>query len=102
MLSPASSSRTKEKRFSAARESSVGKIISFTKVWSAASGFYGNAPYFIALIELENKNKERFVGQVVDSDDIKTGMKVEACMRKINVDGKRGILEYGTKFRVVK
>jgi uncharacterized protein len=101
MLNPASNNRTKEERFSHARSLSMGKIISFTKVWMSSSDFYGNVPYFIALIELDNK--EKLVAQVVDAvDELKSGMKVEPCMRKLRISGKNGIIEYGTKFKIMK
>ncbi len=100
MLNSASTNRTKQVRFSNPRNMSKGKIISFTKVWSASSDFEGRVPYYLALIELEDKT--RTMGQIVDSSEITNGSLVESCIRKINADGKRGILEYGTKFRVIK
>jgi hypothetical protein len=37
----------------------------------------------------------------VDPDDVSSGMKVEACFRRVKEDGKTGILQYGYKFRPV-
>ena len=100
MINPASSTRTKELRFSHSRNQSEGTIVSFTKVWMASSDYYGKVPYYLALVKLTDGTKT--MGQVVDTNELKTGMNVEACMRKLNVDGNKGIIEYGTKFRVTK
>ena len=78
-----------------------GTIYSFTEVFSGPSGFEYETPYFLALIELENK--VRILSQIVDSpkDKISIGAKVSACFRKINEDGEEGIISYGLKFKVV-
>ncbi|RLF51878.1 MAG: transcriptional regulator, partial [Thermoplasmata archaeon] len=43
-------------------------------------------------------------GQIVDCklEEIHIGMRVEACLRRIQEDGKRGAIYYGYKFRKVE
>ena len=77
-----------------------GTIESFTKNWSAPSGFEHKVPYVVALIRLDDGSK--VFSEIVDCDDIKTGMKVESCVRKVYADGDDGIIQYGIKFRMAK
>ena len=44
----------------------TGKVITFTEVFSGPAGFEHETPYFIAIIELENKT--RLLSQIVDSE----------------------------------
>jgi hypothetical protein len=76
-----------------------GKIVSFSTIYSAPSGFENQVPYIIALIELEEGPK--LLSQIVDSDRVEIGDKVEICVRKVFEDGKEGIIQYGIKFRHV-
>ena len=59
-------------------------------------------PYILGIIELDEGPK--LMGQLVgiDSENVKIGMPVEACFRKISEDGNSGIIHYGFKFREVK
>ena len=77
-----------------------GVIESFTIVHSPPEEFYGQCPYTVALISLNNGQKT--VSQIVDCKSPEIGMKVEPCLRKIYVDGEDGLISYGAKFRVVK
>jgi len=79
----------------------TGKIITFSIVRSAPSGFEKEAPYPVAIIELDDGPK--LTSQIVDwkEEDLKIGRKVEACFRRIYTDGKEGIINYGLKFRPV-
>ncbi|MDP3765857.1 MAG: OB-fold domain-containing protein [Nanoarchaeota archaeon] len=77
-----------------------GTIESFTVVYNAPDGFEDKVPYVLALIKLENG--EKIVSQIIDSDKIEIGMKVEPCLRKVYVNGDEGIISYGTKFRATK
>ena len=78
-----------------------GKIFTFTEVFSGPYGFEHETPYFIAIIELENKAK--LLSQIVDSekDKIKIGTKVEKVFRKISDIDPEGPIAYGYKFKVV-
>ena len=97
---PANYSRRKESRYTPIKDNSKGVIESFTKVWSAPEDFESQVPYYAALIKIEGGKK--IIAQVVDSDEIKIGSKVEACLRQLYSDGESGIITYGTKFKVIK
>lgn len=77
-----------------------GVIESFTVVYNAPKDFENQVPYILALIKLENG--EKITSQIVDSDKIDIGMKVEPCLRRLYSDGEDGLICYGAKFRVVK
>jgi hypothetical protein len=74
-----------------------GKIYSYSTIHYAPTGFEKQVPYEVAMIELDEGPK--ITAQLVDFDEIKIGMKVESCVRKIFVDGATGIIHYGIKFR---
>ena len=79
----------------------TGKIVTFSIVRSAPTGFDKEAPYTVAIIELDDG--PRLTSQIVDwkEEDLKIGRRVEACFRRIYTDGKEGIINYGLKFRPV-
>lgn len=79
-----------------------GKIISFTKVFSAPAGFEKEVPYFLAIIELTNNTK--LLTQIVERDDalVVAGAKVKMTFRKISEKGDEGPIAYGYKFKVVE
>lgn len=75
----------------------TGKIISYTVIHTAAEGFEGQAPYTLAIIQLDEG--PHLTSQVVgDSEKIHIGMKVRSVFRKLGEDGERGMIYYGTKF----
>jgi len=78
-----------------------GKIVSFTEVFSGPAGFEHEVPYFIAIIELDNKAK--LLSQIVDSEkeSVKIGAHVEKVFRKISDIDPEGPIAYGYKFKVV-
>lgn len=78
----------------------TGKIISFTEVFVAPAGFENETPYFLAIIELENKAK--LLSQIVDSDKekIKIGARVKKVFRKIADTDEEGAIAYGYKFKI--
>ena len=77
-----------------------GKVISFTQVFSAPEGFENEAPYFLALIELDNG--VIILSQIVDSpsERIVIGAPVKMIFRRVFEDGSQGALAYGFKFKV--
>ncbi|MDA4124129.1 MAG: Zn-ribbon domain-containing OB-fold protein [Thaumarchaeota archaeon] len=78
----------------------TGKIITYTKLHETLPGFEAQAPFFLALVRLENGAK--VLTQLVDSPDelVKTGAKVRATVRRARVDGESGQITYGYKFIV--
>ena len=73
-----------------------GEVVSFTVIRTAPSGFEDEAPYAIGVIRL---GEVQVLAQIVDCDfeDIKFGGKVRIEFRRIQEDGKSGILCYGYK-----
>jgi hypothetical protein len=78
----------------------TGRILTYTQLHEPLPGFEAQAPFFIAVVELENGG--RVLSQVVDSpeESIKIGAKVRAVVRKVRVDGESGQILYGYKFVV--
>jgi uncharacterized OB-fold protein len=76
-----------------------GKVHSFTVIRIPPEGFEIYIPYVMAIVDLEEG--ARVVSQMVDCDpeDVKIGMPVEACFRKIREENKSGLILYGFKFR---
>jgi uncharacterized OB-fold protein len=78
-----------------------GKIVTYTVMYTAPANFEIFKPYIIALVQLEDGT--HLTTQLTDCrpDNIDIGMDVEAVIRKINEDGKDGIIYYAYKFRPV-
>jgi len=76
-----------------------GEVYSFTTVNQAPAGHEENAPYTVALVQLEEG--PMVTAQLTDLDDnpVQIGMPVEMVTRKLRADGERGMLIYGYKFR---
>jgi hypothetical protein len=81
------------------RFSGKGKVFSYTITRVPPEGFERYVPYVMAIVELDEG--ARVVSQVVDCkpEDVRIGMPVEVCFRKIREDGKSGLIHYGFKFR---
>lgn len=79
--------------------SGKGEIYSFTTVHQAPAGHEENAPYTVALIQLEEG--PMVSAQLTDLEDrsVEIGMPVEMVTRKLRSEGERGMLIYGYKFR---
>jgi uncharacterized protein len=78
-----------------------GKIISWTEVFVAPAGFENETPYFLAIIELDNK--VRLLTQIVDSpkEKVKIGARAKKVFRKISDTDEEGAIAYGYKFKVI-
>lgn len=78
----------------------TGKIYSFSEVHAAPAGFEHQAPYFMAIVELQNG--VRLMAQLVDSpaDSVQIGAPVELQFRRIAEDSHEGAIAYGYKFKV--
>ena len=79
----------------------TGKILTYTRLHEPLPGFEALAPFFLAVVRLENG--ARVLTQIVDSPDesVKTGAKVKAVVRRARVDGDSGQIIYGFKFCVI-
>ena len=78
-----------------------GEVYSFTTVNQAPAGHEENAPYTVALVQLEEG--PMVTAQLTDLDEkpVQIGMPVEMVTRKLRSDGDRGMLVYGYKFRPI-
>jgi uncharacterized OB-fold protein len=81
--------------------SGKGTVVTYTIIHDAPENFEGQAPYPIAIIQLDEGPK--LTAQIVDCklEDVKIGMKVKSTFRKIQEDGYIGAIYYGYKFKPV-
>jgi len=81
--------------------SGKGKVVTYTIIHEAPENFEGQAPYPMAIIQLEEGPK--LTAQIVDCklEDVKIGMRVKSTFRKIQEDGYIGAIYYGYKFKLV-
>jgi hypothetical protein len=79
-----------------------GKVYSYTLVSVPPSGFEVEAPYVLAIVQLDEGPK--ITAQVVDCEekDVKFGSPVTVRFRKIQESGEEGLIHYGFKFSLVK
>ncbi len=78
----------------------TGKVYSWSKVFVGPTGFDYQTPYFLGIIELDNKVK--ILAQIVDTDEeaIKIGTRVKKVFRKIADNDAEGMIAYGYKFKL--
>jgi hypothetical protein len=78
-----------------------GEVYSYTIIHVASRGLEFLKPYVIALIKLEEG--PMVTAQIVDCipDEVEVGRKVAMAFRKISVDGDKGIIRYGYKFKLL-
>ncbi len=75
-----------------------GEVVTFTIVHERSMKHPSKRlPYILAIIKLE-EGVTMLSEVICDPEEIKVGMKVKAVFRKIEEDGERGIIMYGTKF----
>lgn len=78
----------------------TGTVYSYTTVLDAPAGFEEQAPYVLALVQLDEG--PLVTAQLTDLDGSpEIGMRVEMVTRKLRTDGDDGIIVYGYKFREV-
>jgi uncharacterized OB-fold protein len=79
-----------------------GKVLTYTVVHVAASGFEDQVPYVLAIVELEDG--PRLTTQIADCnhDEIKIGDEVEIVFRRMGEEGQDGVIYYGFKGRLIK
>ena len=79
--------------------SGKGKVFSYTIIYAAPKMFEHYTPAIVALVQLDEGPK--VLSQIVDCElnELKIGMEVEACFRKLFEQDRGGIISYGFKFR---
>ena len=75
-----------------------GKIVTYTIIRTPPAPYKDLSPYAVAIIELNDST--RITAQIADCDfkEIEIGKKVRAEFRKLQEEGKSGIIQYGYKF----
>jgi uncharacterized OB-fold protein len=83
--------------FSMMNLSEEGKIVTYTIIRVASEKYSHQTPYAVAIVELNDG--ARLTAQICDAelDQIKIGKQVRLVFRKVNEDGKSGIICYGYK-----
>lgn len=78
----------------------LGEVYSYTRIVDAPAGFREQAPYYIAMIQLDG-DAPMVTAQLTDmgGEEPHIGLKVEMVTRKLRTDGERGMIVYGYKFR---
>lgn len=86
------------KEFETIRLSGKGELASYTVIRVAPTGFGDLAPYAIGIVKLDEGIC--IMGQVTDCDPevLKIGDRVATQFRRINEEGKTGMIMYGYKF----
>jgi uncharacterized protein len=76
-----------------------GKLLVWTKIFTAPLGFEYQAPYFAGIVELENG--EKVPTQIIDCTDeeLRIGLKVVSVIRRLRKPQAADIIEYGIKFK---
>jgi uncharacterized OB-fold protein len=76
-----------------------GEVYSHASVQQPPAGHEENAPYTVAMIQLEEG--PLVTAQLTDMGDspVEIGMPVEMVTRKLRAEGDQGMLVYGYKFR---
>jgi len=99
MLSPVKIWRNQ--KHIASRLGLSGKIISWSLIRVPPDGFSDQAPYPIAIVELENGS--RILSQVVDweRDVLKIGQKVKTVVRRTIEATQDGVIPYGIKVKPI-
>ncbi len=78
--------------------SGKGKLETFTIIRTAPSGFTDFAPYAVGLVNLDEGVK--VLGQITDCDPetLKIGDRLSSKFRRMNEEGKTGMIMYAYKF----
>ncbi len=76
----------------------TGEVYSFSIVHQSDGFNPRQCPYAVALVK--NDDGLMLAGQLVDIElaDVKIGLRVRAVLRKLDEDGKAGIIHYAFKF----
>jgi len=76
----------------------VGRLIVWTKIFVAPSGFEHQVPYLVGIVQF---NGEKMPLQIVDceEEDLKENLKVITVIRKIGKVRSEDVIEYGIKVK---
>jgi hypothetical protein len=85
------------RKFTAIHLNDEGKLVTFTVVRVASDKFSKETPFAVGIVELNDG--VRITTQIADADvdSLQVGQRLKLVFRKIQEDGKAGILCYGYK-----
>jgi uncharacterized OB-fold protein len=77
----------------------VGKVVAFTTIHSAPSGYEHQVPYSVGIIKFEDGTSSSL--EIVDtaSKNIKIGLKVQTVVRRIGQSEPEELIDYGIKVK---
>jgi len=86
------------REFEMIRLAGKGKLETYTVIHTAPDGFADLAPYAVGIVELQEGVK--ILAQITDCNpnDLKIGDQLVTKFRRINEEGKNGMILYGYKF----
>lgn len=78
-----------------------GKVVVWTRVFVAPAGFEHEAPYFVAIVEFEDK--KRMPLQIVDfeGEGLKRNQKIVTVVRRLGKVKLDEVIEYGIKAKLL-
>lgn len=80
------------------RVGKIGKVLSWTKIFVAPSGFETEVPYYAGIVVFEKNNKGTF--QFVDFDkEPKVSQTVITVIRRIGKQKPAEVIQYGIKVK---
>ena len=75
----------------------TGKVLTFTVTRAAPPDLAKDAPYAVAILQMDDGTRTMAQLADVNHDDVAIGMRVKLEFRKIRQDGKSGVISYGHK-----
>lgn len=78
-----------------------GKLLVWTKILVAPSGFEHQVPYFVGIVQFTDGKKMPL--QIIDADEksLPAGRQVEIVIRKIGKAKSEDVIEYGIKVKPI-
>lgn len=78
----------------------MGRLLVWTKIYAAPSGFEYQVPYFCGIVKFNGK---KMAVQIVDclEEDLKTNMKVKIVLRRLKKPDPVGLIDYSLKVKPV-
>ena len=89
--------KCKGRKFSTITLNDEGKLVTFTTVRVASDKFSKETPFAVGIVELNDGVRVTTQIADVEPEELKIGQKVKLVFRRIQEDGKAGILCYGYK-----
>ncbi len=81
--------------------SGQGEVYTFSTMYNVPQGFEDQAPYTVAIIQLDEGPRVTAQLTDVNHDQVQVGMRVEMVTRRLKEEGPEGQIVYGYKFRPV-